>query len=141
MFQSAPLCLGSTGDSPVPVGDSPTDTPFLAKHMRMFQSAPLWLGGTGDDSTDLAEVSPVPVGDSPTGTSLVAKHMRIFQSAPPPTGSGGMPTRERFPFRQAYSGTSRPDKCLVVESLHFNPRLGPPPFRARQAAFYGATAR
>jgi hypothetical protein len=25
-----------------------------------------------------------------------------------------MPTRERFPLRRAYGGTSRPDKCLVV---------------------------
>jgi hypothetical protein len=28
-----------------------------------------------------------------------------------------MPTRERFLLRQAYGGTSRPDKCLVVKSL------------------------
>ena len=32
-------------------------------------------------------------------------------------GEGGMPTRERFPLRRAYGGTSRPDKCLVVKSL------------------------
>ncbi len=30
---------------------------------------------------------------------------------------GGMPTRERFLLRQAYGGTSRPNKCLVVKSL------------------------
>jgi hypothetical protein len=32
-------------------------------------------------------------------------------------GEGGMPTRERFPLRQAYGGTGRPDRCLVVKSL------------------------
>ena len=34
-----------------------------------------------------------------------------------------MPTRERFLLRQAYGGTGRPDKCLVVSSL--SPRLRP----------------
>jgi hypothetical protein len=28
-----------------------------------------------------------------------------------------MPTRERFLLRQAYGGTSRPDKCLVVKAV------------------------
>jgi hypothetical protein len=28
-----------------------------------------------------------------------------------------MPSREHFLLRQAYGGTSRPDKCLVVKSL------------------------
>ncbi len=44
-----------------------------------------------------------------------------------------MPTRERFHLRQAYGGTSRPDKCLVVSSL-------PPAFRPAFPRKTGANA-
>ena len=48
-----------------------------------------------------------------------------------------MPTRERFLLRQAYGGTGRPDKCLVVKSLDSSLR----PFSLRNMESTAITTR